>query len=165
MRADIHDGGAFSRSVFQAIAKTATAGGAGDNTEVNGAWQDREGDNGIAMSAKLVIVYEAVLGDGETLSFAANFQDATDANGTGADDYGDVVATQVVATGNSGGETVDGTVEIDVDLSGAKQFVRTQATPNLSAGSTDTLKWSSVLMFYGDKYQPATGAIAKVKHP
>ncbi|BCH33130.1 hypothetical protein MesoLjLc_50600 [Mesorhizobium sp. L-8-10] len=163
MRARMHDGGAFSRSVFQAINKTATAGGSGDATEVNGDWVDRElASVGRALSAKLVIAFTAALGQDETLTFAMNFQDATSLAGAGAADFSDAVTATTVATGDSGGSTETGTFEVDIDLSGAKQFIRTQVTPNLSASGTDTCEWSAILMFYGDHRQPSTQAVAKL---
>ncbi len=159
------NGGAYCRSAFQAVGKTATAAGSGDNTEVSGAWVDRKGTKGISMSAKVVISFEAILTIGQTLSFGFNMQDATDIAGTAAADYGDVVAPTIVATGQSGGETVDDTIEFDVDLSGANEFIRIQATPDLSAGGTDTLKWSSTLILFGDSRQPASKALASLGGP
>lgn len=166
MRSELLNGGAYCRTAFAAIAKTATAGGAGDDTEVNTAWVDRmDDDYGMAMSAKLVIVYEAALADTETLTFAGNFQDASDAAGSDAADYGTAIAATTVSSADSAGSTNDGTIEIDVDLSAAKEFVRFQLTPNLSAGATDTLKWSATLVFFGGSRQPSSKAIASVGGP
>lgn len=163
-RDKFYNGGAYSRTEFVAINRTATAGGSGDNTEVNGAWIDRvdSNDHGIALSAKLVIAYTATLAVGETLSFAGNFQDASDSSGTGAADYEDAWSSTVAATGASGGSTETGTFEIDIDLSGADQFVRAQITPNLSRGGTDTCEWAASLVLYGDHRQPSTKAAATI---
>lgn len=114
-------------------AVSATAAGAGDNTEVDGPYVDRQNH----LSAKLIIHYKAVLQQGETLSIAANIQDDADGAGAGAD-FGDALANAVVATGGAGGSVEEGTVELDVDLSGAKQYIRAQVTPDLSASGTDT---------------------------
>ncbi|TJW14453.1 MAG: hypothetical protein E5W82_10785 [Mesorhizobium sp.] len=163
MRANMLDGGAFSRTVFQAINKTATAAGAGDATEVDCAWIDRELEGiGMAQSAKLVIAFTAALATGETLSFAGNFQDATALAGTGSADFASAFAAAVVATGDSGGSTETGTYEVDIDLAGAREFIRTQITPNLSASGTDTCEWSAVLVLYGDHNQPSTQATYKL---
>ncbi len=162
-RNQMHDGPAYSRTVFQEINATATAAGGGDNTEVDGAWVDRElSGKGVALSAKLVIAFTAALGQDETLKFALNFQDATALAGTGVADFAAAVASTTAATGDSGGSTETGTFEVDIDLSGARQFIRTQITPNLSAGGTDTVEWSSILVFYGDHRQPSTQAVAKL---
>lgn len=117
----------------------ATAAGAGDATEVDGAYVDRQN----YLSAKLVITGQAVLQQDETLSIAANLQDAIDDQGTGVADFGDAFANAVVATGGAGGSTESFEVEIDVDLSSARQYVRAQVTPNLSASGTDTLRWAA----------------------
>ena len=155
-RDKFYNGGAYARSARGSGNNTATAGGTGDNTEVNGAYQSRMSDKGIALSAKLVISYTATLAAGATLTFAANFQDALAAAGTGVADYGDLVPATVVATGDSGGSTETGTFEIDVDLSGAREFIRAQVTPNLSASGTDTCAWHMDYIFFGDHHQPLT---------
>lgn len=161
-RAALYNGGDYCHTAFQAINKTATAASTGDATEVDGAWVDRKGDYGVAMSAKLVIAFTAALGQGNTLSFAANFQDADTIGGSGAADYGDAIVATVAATGDSGGSTETGTFEIDVDLGGARQFIHAQVTPDLNRANTDTLEWSAVLVFFGDGRQPASAAVASV---
>jgi hypothetical protein len=163
-RADLMNGGAFARTAFQAINKTATAGSTGDATEVDCAWVDRFGDaDGPVLSAKLVITYTAALAaQGNTLSFGVQMQDATSIGGAGGDDYGTAVASTVAATGNSGGSTETGTFEVDIDLAAARQFVRAQITPNLSAADTDTCEWSAALVLFGSAAQPMTLAVGSV---
>ncbi|WPE19955.1 hypothetical protein [Shinella zoogloeoides] len=146
-------GGSYSRSDRQLGSVTA-------ETEQNGEWVGRLGDKGIALSAKLIVSYSAVLSAGETLTLAGNFQDALDAAGTGAADFGEAVPATVVATGDSGGSTEEGTAEIDVDLSGAREFVRSQVT--VATSGAGTLAYSAVIVFYGDHRQPNTKAIAAV---
>lgn len=165
MRSMLLNGGAYSRTAFQAINKTATAAGSGDATEVDCSWVSRKGPDGDlswARSAKLVITYTATLQGGETLKFALNMQDATSSAGAGAADYGDALAATTVATGESGGSTETGTAEVDVDLSGAKEFIRAQITPDLSAGGTDTCEWSACLVLYGPSRQPTSLKLASV---
>lgn len=133
-------------------AASATAGGSGDATEVDGQWIDRMGFK----SAKLVVTFDATLGDGDTLSIAANLQDATDASGTGAADFGDALADAVVATGGTGGSTEVGAVELDVNLTEANRFVRAQFTPDLSASTTDTAIVAATLVLGGPNRKPAS---------
>lgn len=163
------DGGAYSRSAFQAINKTATAASTGDTTEVDCAWVDRMGDGGLALSAKLVITYSAVLGagpaGGAALKFGVQMQDATAIDGTGSDDYGDAVASTQVDVADSGGSTENGTCEVDIDLSGANRYIRAQITPDLTAPSADTLEWSASLLFYGEGRQPMTSKFGSVGYP
>lgn len=148
-RIDKHLGVRNFRSEFAAIG-TATAGGSGDNTEVNGAWLDRKSsDRGPYHSAKLVISYTTTLAAAATLTFAANIQDATDGSGTSAADFGSALTATTVATGPGGGGTLTGTIEMDFDISNAREFVRAQITPNLSAANTDTCSFQAQWIFGG----------------
>lgn len=163
MYAKKHNGGAFCRSARVLGNQTATAGGAGDNTEVDGAWIDRiPTDAGAFHSAKLVINYTTTLAQAATLSFAVQMQDATDSSGTAVADYADAIAATVVSTGDTGGSTNTGTVEVDIDLVAARGFVRAQITPNLSAANTDTAAWSAVMILFGSDRQPLTLKIGNV---
>ena len=129
----MEDIGNFIKTVFAGFA-TATAGGAGDATEVDGGWIDRLGYDSLVAS----MGFRAVLAQTQTLTLAANLQDADDDQGTGAADFGDALAATVVATGETGGSTEVGTKEVDFNLRGARRYVRLQFTPNLSAANTDT---------------------------
>lgn len=154
-RMNIHDGGFNARSAFADLA-TAVAAGSGDNTESDGVWVDREdASSGIAMSAKLVIAYEAVLAENETLSLTVNIQDDDDSAGGGTPaDFGTAYVKTVVATGGSGGSTERGTLELDFDLGSARQYLRSQITPDLSRGATDTANVSAAWVFFGAKNGP-----------
>ena len=133
MRSELLDGGAYCRTAFQAIAKTATAAGAGDNTEVDCAWVDRmDDDAGLAMSAKLVIIVEAALADGQSLTFAGNMQDASDIAGSDGDDYGDPVLATIVASANSAGSTNNSAGRIESHNVGWSFTVRNTMTSNPS---------------------------------
>jgi hypothetical protein len=162
MRASIYNGGAFCRSARGTGNNAATAGGSGDATEVSAAWVSRDSATGIANSMKVIVSYTATLAAGATLTFAGNMQDATDGSGTGAADYGDAVTATVVATGGTGGSTETGTFELDVDLAGAREFVRAQITPNLSAANTDTAAWSVTYVFFGDQRHPCTKSTVNI---
>lgn len=163
MRAALMNGGAFCRTAFAAINKTATAGGTGDATEVDGAYVDRlASDHGPFMSMKVIITFTTTLAAAATLTFAGNMQDATTSGGSGVADYGTAFTATTVATGPSGGGTVTGTVEIDVDLSAAREFVRVQLTPNLSAANTDTAEWAATYVLFGSPRQPVSNKIASI---
>lgn len=158
-RINKHNGGQFARSEY-ASGGAATAGGSGDATEVDGAWVDRKpADRGPYHSAKLVIAYTATLAEGKKLSFAANIQDATSSGGAGAADFGEALAATNVATGGSGGSTEVGTIELDFDLSDAKEFVRSQITPDLDATGTDTCAWRATWIFFGSDRGPLSKSL------
>jgi hypothetical protein len=158
--ADVHNGGAYARSARGSGNNAATAGGSGDATEVNGAWQSRKSTKGIALSVKLIISFTAALAQGATLKFGGNWQDATDGAGAGAADFpgSDVIASTTAATGGTGGSTETGTVEWDLDLAAAREFIRAQVTPDLSAANTDTAAWHMDYVFFGDQRGPTTKA-------
>lgn len=158
-RADIYNGGARARSAHASY-QTAVAAGTGDNTEADGAYVDRRNAvSGLAMSAKLIIGYRAVLAAAATLSLTVNIQDDADGDGTGTD-FGPAYAKTVVATGGGGGTTEVGTIELDFDLSSAERYVRSQITPDLSAGSTDTATvWATWVFFGADKSPMSKSAI------
>ncbi|MCW5697365.1 MAG: hypothetical protein KIS96_11625 [Bauldia sp.] len=152
-----HDGGRDIKSAFAGYS-SATAGSTGDATEVDGPYIDRkDADGGMAMWAKLVITYRTVLAATKTLSVAANLQDDADGQGAG-NDYGDALAATVQATGESGGSTETGTVELDFDLAGAERYIRAQFTPDLNAANTDTAILTATLILGGFQYNPVSGA-------
>lgn len=161
MNPKFSNGGAYCRSA-RLIGNTAvTAGGSGDATQVDSAWIDRlPADCGPFHSAKIIISYTATLAAAATLAFAAQFRDATDGSGTGAANYLAAIGSTVVATGPTGGGTVTGTVELDVDLVAAREFFQARITPDLSAANTDTAAFSVVAVLFGGREQPLTRAIA-----
>lgn len=152
MHASMQNMGALIGARHAAVNITATAGGSGDATETNGAWIDRQG----FQSVKVVVVWSTTLAAAATLSIAANLQDASAINGTGAADFGDALAATVVATGPGGGGTVTGVTELDFDVSGADRYIRIQFTPDLSASGTDTARLAAVYIVGGSADQPVT---------
>lgn len=130
----------------------AVAAGTGDATESSGPYTQRPDG---AQSCKLVIAWEAVLTEAKTLSLAVNIQDASASDGTGVGDFGTALAATVVATGGSGGSTVQGVTELDFNLAGAKEYLRSQITPDLNHSGTDTLRLSAVWIFGGTASLPA----------
>lgn len=125
--------GAYIDGRFAGFA-SATAGGTGDATEANGPWIDRRGHD----SCAVFIGYRGVLAQAATLSVAANLQDADDAAGANAADFGDAIANGVRDTGGTGGSTETGVLKLNFDLTMARSHIRLQMTPDLSAGATDT---------------------------
>lgn len=155
MHASMQNAGALIAARYASAGVDVTAGGSGDNTEVNGAWIDRRGFS----SLKVVICYTATLAQSATLSFAANLQDASDSSGTGVADYGDALATTAVSTGGTGGSTNTGVVELDFDLTGCDRYVRIQYTPNLSASGTDVAEMGAVYVLAGATDNPVTASL------
>lgn len=141
-------------SIARTSANTAvTAGGGGDNTAVTGVIIDRAAF-GWAQSAVFAVPFTATLAASQTLSVAMTVQHGEDA---GLSDVATFAtrANAVVATGPVGGGTVTGVVELDVNLGGARRYVRLNFTPDLSAANTDTAALSGVAVFGGAVRLPA----------
>ena len=155
--ASMHDLAAFMDPAYGGPNTAVTAGGGGDATEVNGAYVDVTDAEGITF----LIGFTATLGDGETLTIAANAQDADDVSGTGVADFGTAIAATTVATGPSGGGTVTGCAIAHFDAAGAREAMRLQFTPNLSRANTDTAAISIVAVRAGAKLLPKTSTNTK----
>ena len=100
----------------------------------------------------LATFFEATLQSGQTLTLTTKIQHAPD-DSTWTD-FATESAT-VVATGPSGGGAVVGTHELDVDLSGANEYVRAYVLPVLSAAGTDTAVVVQAICFGGAAELPA----------
>lgn len=114
-----------------------TAAGSGDATTVTGQTIDREGFAGGSLpnSAEIAVLFSATLASGKTLSVTFDVQDSPD--GTNFSDYA-TSAALVAATGPSGGGTVRGQLEYQVNLTSARRYVRLLFVPDCSATGTDT---------------------------
>lgn len=144
-----HNVGALGSLKNLSAAAAATAGGTGDATTTTGTTIDRAGDfleGSMPLSAALAALFDATLASGATLSIGYAVQDSPD--GTNWSDY-QTATYAVVATGPSGGGAVSGQLEIDVDLGSARQYVRLNTNPNLSAAGTDTAVTRSAGFFAG----------------
>jgi hypothetical protein len=124
------------------------------DSEVNTGWIDRQG----YLSAFLALAVQAVLADAETLSFVANWQDADDAAGAGAADYGDPVISAVIQTGATGATEAPvsptGNNLPKVNLDHARRYIRCQFTLT-SSGSGTAAYGGAVVLGGGDQNNPA----------
>jgi hypothetical protein len=144
--------------VKNAATGTALAGGGGNNVLVNSAYIDRQdGNPAVYGSCKLVIAYTTTLAAAQTLKFAVQPQDATDAIGTGVANTLTAFPSTTVRSGlvtNFVGE-----VELDFNLISARRFMRFGITPLLSAGAADTVSWTAVLVLGGTTRVPVTQSL------
>lgn len=147
-----HNGGAFCKAIPLLQAVALTAGGSGNNTEVNSGWINVEG----YLSAKLVIQAESNIAANKALQMSANLEDATDSSGDGAADFGGSVTTKQMDGGTGSESNSLSVLEMDFDLAGARGFVRAQITPNLTATGTDTSSVSATLLLFGGGEDPIT---------
>ncbi|MDR3495299.1 MAG: hypothetical protein P4L82_11925 [Ancalomicrobiaceae bacterium] len=144
------------RSVAEALTPKAlsnslswTAGGASDAATWTGIAINRAAfSNGaLPRSADVFVAYDATLASGKTLSVSYAFKDGAD--GTNFSDYATQTST-VIATGPSGGGRVVGVARLlnssgnaptgtpGVHLGSARNYVRCDIVPDLSATGTDT---------------------------
>jgi hypothetical protein len=123
-----------------------TAGGAGDNVEVQGDTIDTTG----CLSIAIVIPFTATLDTAETLSLRTEVEESDD--GSSFDAAVEIQAATVVATGLG---TVDGAHQIADNVLQRKKFVRYNVTPDLSRGSIDTAEIAGAGVLACD-VQPST---------
>lgn len=146
-------GGYGSLRTLSAVS-SAVAGGAGNGTQVSGIVLDRQGFgiSGMPETAVVGIVYTAALAAGKTLSIAYDIQTSPD--GTNWTPFASASAA-VVATGPTGGGTMNGELNVPLDLTGAQRYLQVLYTPDLSATSTDTAETVAVGFFAGFPVLPA----------
>jgi hypothetical protein len=130
---------------------SATAGGAGDGTEVDGLTIDQQSLPTKFNSVDFEIVAKAVLAEDKTLSVTGNLQDSADGSA-----WTDITtpATLLTLTGGSGGSTERGVARMGVDLTKYRRYVRCQVTPELSATATDTANLQGIAVFGGGQVLP-----------
>lgn len=148
------DFGQYVTSALCIATSNAVADSPTDGVEVEGATIDRkaDGNNDIARGAVVVVPWSATLSEAETVALMVRVQESSD--GSSWDDAETISASAVVATGEVGGGTYTGVVEIDDNLMGRKRYVRYNVTPELSQAdteseATDTVTFSAVALFGG----------------
>ena len=126
-----------------------TAGGSADNAAFTGLTIDREGfsTGSLPRSADIDVAFSATLAAGKTLSLAMTLNSSPDGSNWTA--YA-TQAAAVVATGPTGGATVEGVARMvvasadnpsntpGVNLGSAQRYLQLVVTPPLSATGTDT---------------------------
>jgi hypothetical protein len=129
----------------------ATAGGTGDNTTKTGIAIDRFA-LGMPMSAVASVLTDATLASGATLKVAFTISDSADNSSFST--Y-QTTASTVVSTGPSGGGAVSSEIELAVNLSTARRYIRLDHVPDLSAAGTDTSLTRATWTFAGMDRLPA----------
>jgi hypothetical protein len=135
-------------------AATAVAAGSGDSTTTTGITIDRMNfpNGSMPNSLALAFPWEAVLATGKTLSIGYAVQDSAD-NSVWADYQSATYAA--VATGSTAASAAAGELEVNVNLTSARRFVRANHALDLSATQTDTAASRAVGFFAGFDRLPA----------
>lgn len=140
--------------VVPAVAvSTATAGGVGDATKITGETIDLKDYH----DCTLILSGAAVLGAGENLALdALELQESDD--GSTWDTAEDLVTAGGAGSSylaySAAGGTVEFAAKVKIDLAktkARKRYIRFNPTPDLSAGSIDTLTLSGVAILAGKK--------------
>lgn len=142
MHPSMNDIGAYVKTL-KGTPPLASSGGT-----VNGAWIDRRG----YMSCVLQASTGAVTGAPTAQTLDAKLQHADDASGTNSADF-------VPGAAGSGAiaqiTVANGEAEKDIDLTGAKPFIRVVDTVAFTGGTTPTLGKATTLVLGGAVKQPA----------
>lgn len=151
LQRDVGSLGAIARL---SAAAALVAGGAGNAATTTGATIDRFGFASGGLPSALVagVIFDATLATSKTLSIGYAVQDSPD--GVNWSDY-QTATYAVVATGQTAASVAAGQVEIGVNLSSARRYVRLNSAANLSATGTDTAVTRSAGFFAGTDRLPA----------
>lgn len=143
--------GAYVTSRF-ALTRTLLGVGVGNPGATDGAEIDRFLKRPLHMSAKLVIGYKATMASGHTLVLTCKARGKASGGA-----YADLnTGTAPTITANNDGSAVTGTVEVDVNLIGAPQYLQGRVTPVLSASGSDVAEvWGAWVFGGGETIPPA----------
>lgn len=138
-----------------------TIGTTADASEKTGTIIDRQSPNNLRFSCKAALSYYASLAAGNTVTLKMNLQHSDTTASSDFADYDDKdgsTANSVTAgtTGSTAAQTPSGVLTADFDLGMAKRYIRLQATPTLSGGSTesDDVDIAGVVIFGGGEVLP-----------
>jgi hypothetical protein len=150
-----HNIGSFLAPVDSGVIFNSIAGSTNDNSEKAGVIIDR-GAHEVPLSMSLLMPFKAVLGAAATLKLGYRIEHGNDSALADTADFASVaVAGNVVATANASGQTLSGIAKADIDLGGAKRYLRINLTTDLSAANTDTSVQAAVAVFGGESVIPA----------
>lgn len=162
--------GALCKSIVSATA-SAVAGGAGDNTETNGAVVDRQQSelsalgtgSSLAQGAKLLLCAHAVLAEDKTAVFKPTIQHGDESDGSDMADVdatlqpeGAAASTCITLTGEAGGSTERDEYEHNFDCTGLKRYLRAQVLVDCDAAATDTAFYTAAFVLSGFAVTPVS---------
>jgi hypothetical protein len=152
--AQFHNIGSQIAAVDTGLAFNAVAGDAVDNVEQAGVIIDRT-LHGEALSASLIAQFTATLAAGKKLFLGYRIEHGDSATLADTADFAAVaVAGNQVAVSAAGG-AVHGVYKADLDLAGAKRYIRVNLTTNLDAAGVDVSCVAAALVLGGEDRAPA----------
>lgn len=143
-----HGIGQLIASVNALSPYTATAGGAGDNTQQTGITLDRQSIGREYLSAQVAIPYKATLAAAKKVTVSSIVEDSAD--GASWATYVTGLSSSVVgSTTSTAAQTLNSALTYNVDLGSARRYVRVDVTADLSAANTDTFAFAAVAALGG----------------
>ncbi len=144
--------GAWVRGLFAFSNLTVTAGDAADGVAQNGVSIDREDFTSVFLSGKLMVNANVTIASSDTVTLRARFEDSADN------------AAWAAYQAEPGGDPADVVMsatdtfvqEFDVNLAGARRYVRCVLTATLSEADTDTVALAATLVVGGSAEVPMT---------
>ena len=144
--------GAYITTKF-GLERTASGAGQGGNVGAqDGTVIDRTATRPLNLSAKFAVGWQAIIASGNTL--AITVQPRVSDDDVTYENFGDPVVETITGL-NAGGEQ-RGTVEVDVNLIGAPQYLRARVTPVLSASGVDVAEVFGTWVLGGGETIPPT---------
>ena len=149
--ATMRDIGAYLRGKYPFDPVVITAGAGSDGAQVDGDAIDRRADvQHPVLSAKVLISSRLVAVATETGTILANAQHAINSSGpwTDYDDKDESTGQSFTlgTTGSTASQDINTVSSFDLDLSGARRWIRIQVTPSLNTTATDTLAYAGVVV-------------------
>jgi hypothetical protein len=142
--------------VVAGVSLTSAAVPSSSGAALTGATIDRLGLGRMYYSCKSVGKGRFVGSTVQNVSLAASFQHSSD--GTSWDSYSTATnaSAAVGSTGATGAQAVEAIVEQNVNLAGARRYVRQVLTPSFSSGTSgDSAYFSGDVVFGGADERPA----------
>lgn len=147
------------KPVIAELAGPLLAGGGADGVEIDGDDVNRSNFN----SALLLVTVKGAITASKTLTVAVQLQHADDDGAGAAGTYADLGATYAVASEVVDDTTTESMIEVSLDLSAVKEWVRVQITPTFSNTATDTGEVAAVWVLGGAEILPAeTAAVERL---
>jgi len=134
-----------------ALDPTNFGAGYGNISQQNGNSFDRDGTRPQLHSGKYQFGVKYTLASGHTASFVYGMQDSAD-DSTFADIAGASGVTSLTAL--NAGTAQRAVMELDVDLTGVRRYVRPRLTPVMSHSGTDVISLAGVLALGGGSDVP-----------
>lgn len=143
--------GAYITTRF-ALDRTAFGAGVGNLGNTDGVKIDRTAVRPLHVSGKLQIGYKLTMASGTSASLTSTLRHSTSENGT----YDTLETTTETINANNDGSAVQGVLELDVNLIGARAWIQARVSGTLSASGVSVAEVFGLLTVGGGETIPPT---------